>query len=164
MKLPLSDERRDGAVARHKPDLSISYVGAIGRNLLLKDSLFGVNPNFTGFVIVERSVATSDYHALQAQFQRRLSRGLQALASYTWSHSLDYASDNSTINGSVLKVDPRTNRGPSDFDVRHAFNMALTYNLPAPGGNRVSRLSLATGRSIPFSPRGRPRRSMSQLV
>src|SRR5437773_9142746 len=33
--------------------------------------------------------STSDYDALQAQFRRRLSRGLQALASYTWSHSID---------------------------------------------------------------------------
>ncbi len=117
--------------------ISASYVGAVGRNLLLKDSLFGVNPNFTGFVIVERNAATSDYHALQVQFQRRLSRGLQALASYTWAHSLDYASDNATINGSVLRVDPRTNRGPSDFDVRHAFNTAVTYSFPKPPGGPV---------------------------
>jgi len=117
--------------------ISVSYVGAIGRELLLKDQLFGVNPNFTAPVIVERNAATSDYHALQLQFQRRFSRGLQALASYTWAHSLDYASDNATINGPVLKVDPRTNRGPSDFDVRHAFNTAITYSFPKPPGGQV---------------------------
>lgn len=35
---------------------------------------------------------TTDYHALQLKFQRRLSRGLQGLASYTFSHSIDSAS------------------------------------------------------------------------
>jgi hypothetical protein len=57
---------------------------------------------------------------------------LQALASYTWAHSFDYASENVTINASAVKFDPRLNRGPSDFDVRHLFNTAVTYNLPAP--------------------------------
>ncbi|MBA3356172.1 MAG: hypothetical protein H0U18_09610 [Pyrinomonadaceae bacterium] len=85
-------------------------------------------------MIVERNAATSDYHALQVQFRRRFARGLQALASYTWAHSLDNASDNATINGSVLRVDPSTNRGPSDFDVRHAFNTAITYSLLKPPG------------------------------
>ena len=37
---------------------------------------------------------TSDYDSLQIQFQRRLSRGLTALASYTWSHCIDYGSQN----------------------------------------------------------------------
>ena len=35
---------------------------------------------------------TSDYDSLQVQFRRRLSRGLSVLASYTWSHCLDYGS------------------------------------------------------------------------
>lgn len=117
--------------------LSASYVGAAGRNLLYEDTLFQVNPNFTSFVAVERNTAKSEYQALQVQFQRRFSRGLQAMASYTLAHSVDNASDNSTINGSILKVDPSTNRGPSDFDVRHAFNTAITYDLPTPPGGPV---------------------------
>ncbi len=87
----------------------------------------------TGFLIgVTRNTATSDYHAMQLQFTRRLSKGLQALASYTWSHSIDTASNDSTVNIPVGNLDPRTNRGPSDFDVRHSFNAAVTYNIPVP--------------------------------
>jgi hypothetical protein len=122
-----------------KQSLSVSYVGAIGRKLLFKGAYLGLNPNFPYPFIVERNAATSDYHALQVQFQRRLSRGLQTLASYTWAHSLDYASDDVSVNAPSLKIDPRTNRGPSDFDVRHAFNMAITYNLPVPGEAPIAR-------------------------
>jgi hypothetical protein len=67
---------------------------------------------------------------MQLQFQRRLSRGWQALASYTWSHSIDIASNDAFITGNPL-IDPNVNRGSSDFDVRHAFNAAVTYNLPS---------------------------------
>jgi hypothetical protein len=112
--------------------LTASYVAAQGRRLLRKDALFQPNPKFTSFVIPIRNAATSDYHALQLQFQRRLSRGLQALTSYTWAKSLDNASDNSNINAPVARINPKTDRGPSDFDVRHSFSTAVTYNLPRP--------------------------------
>jgi hypothetical protein len=46
------------------------------------------NPNFTRVRVVRNSAA-SDYHSFQLQFQRRLAQGPQALASYTWSHSID---------------------------------------------------------------------------
>src|SRR5262245_37995667 len=95
--------------------------------MLRDDSL--PNPNFTKVRIV-RNEATSDYHALQLQFQRRLSRGLQALASYTWSHSIDISSAESSRTVSITKIDPNTNRGSSDFDVHHAFTTAVTYDIP----------------------------------
>ena len=47
------------------------------------------------FDIVENGL-TSDYDSLQVQFRRRLSHGLTTLASYTWSHCIDYGSQNYT--------------------------------------------------------------------
>jgi hypothetical protein len=58
---------------------------------------------------------------LQVQFQRRLSHGLTALGSYTWSHSIDFGSLNTAF---------RAVRGNSDFDVRHNFSAAFSYDLP----------------------------------
>ncbi|HKO60747.1 MAG TPA: TonB-dependent receptor, partial [Pyrinomonadaceae bacterium] len=60
--------------------LSLTYLGAIGRELLRVTNLFNVNPNFEFIALTDNS-ATSDYNALQMKFQRRISRGLQALAS-----------------------------------------------------------------------------------
>ncbi len=74
-------ECRAGAVYRQQPSLSLTYIGAIGRDLLRVTILSNPNPNFQ-FVSVTDNSATSDYHALQLRFQRRLSRGLQGLASY----------------------------------------------------------------------------------
>jgi len=121
--------------------LSASYVAAVGRDLLRLDTVWGTSRGGTlnravfpadAQVIVSRNTATSDYHALQVQFQRRLSRHLQALASYTWGHSIDIASNDSfNINTPSDRIDPRTDRGPSDFDVRHAFNSAVTYDIPS---------------------------------
>jgi hypothetical protein len=74
--------------------ISLTYIGAPGRDLLRVTNLVpdpNVNPNFQ-FVGVTDNSATSDYRALQVKFQRRLSHGLQALASYTFSHSIDIAS------------------------------------------------------------------------
>jgi hypothetical protein len=69
---------------------------------------------------------------LQIQFNRRLSRGIQALASYTWSHAIDSGSADldRTVPGSV--VNTTVDHGSSDFDVRHSFSGAFTYNIPAP--------------------------------
>lgn len=105
--------------------LTISYVGAAGRRLLqqAEHDIATINPNFT-VVGLTTNHATSDYDALQVQFQRRLSHGLQAIASYTWSHALD---DDSSDNGTIIPV-----RGNASFDVRHSFSGAVTYDIPSP--------------------------------
>jgi hypothetical protein len=102
--------------------ITASYVGALGRQLINIRRLVNPSPAFTSVQLV-RNEATSDYHALQLQFQRRLSRGLQALASYTWSHSLD---DASSDFGAGL------DHASSDFDLRHVFSAATTYDIPSP--------------------------------
>jgi hypothetical protein len=115
--------------------VTVSYVGAAGRRLLqLRELLLSaINPSFTAIVLT-RNTATSDYGALQAQFQRRLSRGLQALVSYTWSHALD--DDSSSIGIFVAQ------RGNAAFDVRHVFAAAATYDMPAPGNSLLARAIL----------------------
>jgi hypothetical protein len=116
--------------------LSISYIGASGRRLIQTASITFPNPNLASAILVTNA-GTSDYNALQLQFQRQLSRGLQALASYSWSHSLDTASSGSTGSGSnaLSALNSNVNRGASDFDVRNAFSIALTYDVPGPKGN-----------------------------
>jgi hypothetical protein len=119
--------------------IGATYVAALGRRLLREDVLLEVNPNFP-VVRVTRNAARSSYHAMQLQYERRLSRGLQALASYTWSHSIDNASSDSLSRlriGGVTgqgqgAVVANVDRGPSDFDVRHSLTAAITYNLPSP--------------------------------
>ena len=113
--------------------LKVTYVGASGTNLLSNnfDTLTGpasagkiFNPNFTN-VTLWKNGATSNYNALQSQFTRRLSHNFQALVSYTWSHA--------------LTNDPTNNAGPGNagFDIRHSLGAAITYDIPAPGKNRL---------------------------
>jgi hypothetical protein len=110
--------------------VSASYVAAVGRRLLRQEVISNPNPTFSSIRLSKNS-GSSDYHAAQIQFQRRLSRGLQALVSYTWSHSIDNVSNDVSGEAPEFLIDLRQERGPSDFDVRHAFNAAATYDIPS---------------------------------
>lgn len=113
--------------------LSVSYVGSAGRRLIQSAVIRHPNPNYAQADLVDNA-ATSDYGSLQIQFQRRLSHGLQTLASYTWAHSIDDASAGSIGNGNTLVpgIAESVNRGPSDFDIRSTFSAGVTYDVPAP--------------------------------
>ena len=117
--------------------VSVTYAAALGRKLLRNEYLIDPNEKFT-YVLAVRNGATSDYHSLQLRFQRRLSRGLQALASYTWAHSIDLASNDAEWGHIPLgDHDPNQDRGSSDFDIRHALRAAVTWTVPAPLGPRL---------------------------
>jgi hypothetical protein len=123
---------------------SLTYIGALGRDLLRVTTLVGANANFP-FVSLTNNTARSYYDAAQLKFQRRLSRGLQALASYTFSHSIDNASTdaaatylNTPGGGAYQSAD----RGASDFDIRHSFTAGVTYDLPAPGSQKFVHAAL----------------------
>jgi len=121
-----------------KRSLSVSYVGAVGRRLLRQEMLVNPNSDF-GQVFITTNKAASSYEALQVQFQRRLSRSLQSHIAYTWSHSIDNASNDSFAHPPSTVVDSRFDRASSDFDVRHSFVGAITYNIPVPHLSRFGR-------------------------
>ena len=88
-----------------------------------------------------RSTAASSYHSLQAHYEKRFSHGLQFLASYTWAHSIDNASNANlgpTQNNSDFRNfrDPQAEFGNSDFDVRQRFSGSFLYELPIGHGKR----------------------------
>ncbi len=117
-----------------KQTLTLSYVGSSGRRLLTQFFYFPGqlgNPNFAlfGGLQLTTNQGASSYNGLQVQYQRRLSHGVQALASYTWSHSIDNASSNFSLRELL--------RASSDFDIRHNFQAAVTYNVPGRYSNPV---------------------------
>lgn len=121
--------------------VSASYIGGSGKRLLQTSIVHNPpsNPALRGAFV--DNTASSNYNALQAQFQRRLSHGLQLLASYTWAHSIDDGSASSTqlsSNAGNPGGSPNANRGPSDFDIRHSFSAGVTYSIPVPKKNVFS--------------------------
>ncbi len=111
--------------------ISVTYVGQAGRDLLRQIALFRPNSNFRGEFLLTENDARSNYNALQVQFRRPLASGLQALLNYTWSHSLDSASNDVVAGFSNTVISGANDYAPSDFDVRHSFSAALDYMIPA---------------------------------
>ena len=78
----------------------------------------------------------ANYNSLQTSLTKRTSHGLDFLASYTFSKVLDYTSGTGGIDSLDLnflggdQTDPRSSRGPSDFDRKHRFVASFTYRPP----------------------------------
>lgn len=73
------------------------------------------------------ATGTADYKALLTKFQRRLSKGLDLLVSYTLSKTTDNTQDG------VANQDPLNRAadvGLASFDRRHRFVLSATYDLP----------------------------------
>lgn len=122
----LSVER---ALGRHDV-LSAGYIGSLATGLIRRE-LGGPGNTPTSLVAVTTNNARSDYHALEVQYRRRVARGVQAIAAYDWAHSIDNDSSDSFL---VWVGSPASNRGSSDFDLRHSLTGSVTYELPAEGG------------------------------
>jgi hypothetical protein len=137
-------------VLGRRQSLTLSYVGAVGHDLIGAIPLFGkarlgnpivtvpLSPTFPTSMVVYGNYASSNYNALQVYFQRQFYHGLGANASYTWAHSLDDASNFNS--GAVFPFS--VNYSSSDFDVRQTFSASLVY-APTPfKGNRLVRALL----------------------
>jgi hypothetical protein len=129
-------ERQLGA----KQTLSATYVGSVGRRLLREDRLYppAVVSMGNGSVYTTWNAGNSTYNALQLQFQRRMSHGLQALVSYNLAKSTDMGSTDSAdlraTSVSDVVLPPQT---PSDYDLRETIAGAVSYEFPAPSWGKV---------------------------
>jgi len=113
--------------------ISATYVGQAGRDLLRQEALYQPNANFQGAFELTGNGARSNYNAFQFQYRRPLATWVQALLNYTYSHSLDNASNDVIAGLSNTVISAANDYASSDFDVRHSFSGALTFVLPSAG-------------------------------
>ncbi|HEY4364088.1 MAG TPA: carboxypeptidase-like regulatory domain-containing protein [Bryobacteraceae bacterium] len=83
------------------------------------------------------------YHAFTLSVKRRFARGLTYDVNWTWSHSIDDASDpGTTLNEANLPQDVRNmaaEKASSSFDHRHRVVVSFVYQIPAPRGRGLLR-------------------------
>ena len=131
---------------------SIGYIGQLGRRLLyignddlpLPPGAGNPTPNYKyqtqlpylTDINYYNNGATSSYHAMQAQLQRRTTKGLTINANYTYARGLSNTFSGSGANGpsgvtsAIIPSDPRYDYGNSDLDIRNRFAASIDYELP----------------------------------
>ena len=113
---------------------TVGYQGSAGHKLIRLVNQNFIYPNNPAFFQIFFSTpdVNSNYNALNANVTHRLSRGLQLQANYRWSKSIDQLSYEGPgfVTNQTYPQNNRTERGPSDFDVKHAFNLSSIYELP----------------------------------
>jgi hypothetical protein len=95
-----------------------------------------VDPQFAS-IFAWRSIGSASYHALQVNFQKHMSHGVQFDFNYTYSKSLDISSDANRIADEgglggqvILPWNPKALRAVSDFDLTHQVNANWIVELP----------------------------------
>jgi len=115
--------------------IEIGYVGSKGTKLtrLWDQNQQFTNPNFSQMATFATR-ASSTYHALQVTGRLQKWHRFAGFASYTFSKSLDDASDGIDFTSGVAmpqnSADISAEHGPSSFDSRHRFTTALNYDVP----------------------------------
>ena len=89
--------------------------------------------NYFAFaVFIPTPDVNANYNAMNARLTRRFSRGFQFDVLYRWAKSIDTLSNEGpgAETNQTFPQDLRQERGPSDFDVRHNFNISGLWDLP----------------------------------
>jgi Carboxypeptidase regulatory-like domain len=80
------------------------------------------------------TTATSNYNSMQISLTQRSWHRFNNQIAYTWSHSIDTASDGQDYVPNAAQpndsTNPGGNKGPSNFDVRNRFVMSSVYDFP----------------------------------
>ena len=115
----------------------------------------GTRPNpYLSAAFFWMTEGNSSYNALQLDLTRRLSRGLQFRAGYTWSKNLDM---NSGLTGAQAqnqaqmvmdRNDPRRDWGPSALNVTSQSTISATWELPFGKGKKWMGNATGLGRML----------------
>ncbi|MGC2618822.1 MAG: carboxypeptidase regulatory-like domain-containing protein [Acidobacteriaceae bacterium] len=76
----------------------------------------------------------SAYHALESHIEKKLSHGLQAGVSYTYSHTTDEQSGMGLFYNGNNPNNLRGGYGSADFDRTHVLDLTYSYTLPQVNG------------------------------
>src|SRR5262245_32351498 len=117
--------------------LQVGYVGNKGTHIItpgmelnrfFPGTAIRPFPQF-GSITFLRSNGISNYNSLQVVVTKRLSRGLQFNANYTWGHALDDSPPIFSANSDDHNV--RLDYGTTESDVRHLLSFDYLYEVPA---------------------------------
>jgi len=121
--------------------LDVQYVGSNTKNL--DRSFFNNTPqpgagpvdsrrpsrNFRVRRIIQNDLI-ADYDAVSIILRRRMSRGLQADAHYTWSRTRDMATHSNGGGAVMNNYDIFADYGPANWDIPHRFVTSYIYDVP----------------------------------
>ncbi len=101
-------------------------------------------PFMGGGLFYSKSIGTGSYNAFQFKADRHFSNGFSALASYTWSKSMDsgssgwFGAENGGDNGGDIQdyFHPDSNRSVSSYNVPHFLSISSVYELPVGKGKK----------------------------
>jgi hypothetical protein len=97
--------------------------------------LSSLAPNPPFYLNQIQTSANSNYNSLQVSLTQRNWHHFSNQVAYTWSHSIDTASDGQDYVPNASQpndsTNPAGNKGPSNFDVRNRFVITSTYDVPA---------------------------------
>ncbi len=138
--------------------VEVGYLGNLGRKLpganmatnqirpeLLQPTAQQRNrpfPQFSGITILSPSFGVSAYHAGIAKVEKRFSRGMNLLATYTWAKFNDNSGSGPGSklgeNGAAYSdfYNRRNDYGPSANDIRHRMTLSTVYQIPVGAGRR----------------------------
>jgi hypothetical protein len=144
----------NAALQKQLPGSTTVEIDYIGSRTVHADSSTALNvpsvfggprpvPQLAAFTTI-RWDGWATFHAMTLRTSRRFRHGVSFNASYTWSKSMDDASDTGTTNAEYnLPEDPyamNLEKGLSSFDHRNRFTANAVYDLPfARGGLRFVR-------------------------
>lgn len=97
-------------------------------------------PQFSDVLIQSPPLGVINYHAFMAKAQRRFAKGLNLLATYTWSKALDNTTSIASLGneGSAYSnfYNRRADYGPSENDIRHRITWSSVYQAPFGRGRK----------------------------
>jgi hypothetical protein len=126
------------------PDGSTYLTTYEGGNVDLRVPYVGYSSESIDF----RAAGISMYNALQVHVDKRMGHGLQAGASYTFSHATDEQSAMGLFYNGDNPNNLRSGYGLSDFDRKHVLNFTYTYQLPKFGADDSLKGMITNGWSL----------------
>jgi hypothetical protein len=87
------------------------------------------SPRFRSRRIIQNDLI-ADYDAVSVILRRRMSRGLQADAHYTWSRTRDMATHSNGGGQTMNNYDIWADYGPANWDIPHRFVASYIYDVP----------------------------------
>lgn len=134
----------------------VGYVGEIGQRLIVPASPnqytqanVGTSAPFYnlvgsgGYVVLTVTEGVENYNALQATLRRQQSNGLEYTLNYTWARAMTnnpgffgIAGVNTASAYWQNYYDPRSDYGPTGFDVRQSLNGTAVWQLPFGKGRK----------------------------